>query len=124
MVDKIITYEAEGCDPSWFNKFVGVGGDSFDDAPPLGDDYFEGEERNKLAFEYLNGFTPVKVWASHEGTGEPTPTKLHMLREINKGCGFLYFAGHGSTCLFRTYWYHQHRRNGLSLGKTVKKQGG
>jgi len=106
MVNKIIKYETGECDPSWFKKVVGIGGDSFDDAPPLGDDYFEGEERNKLAFEYLSGFTPVKVWASHEGTKEPTPTKFHILRAINKGCGFLYFAGHGSTCLFRTYWYH------------------
>jgi hypothetical protein len=106
MVNKIITYEAEGCDPSWFNKIVGVGGDSFDDAPPLGDDYFEGEERNKLAFDYLSGFTPVKIWASHQGTGKPVPSKFHILRALNDGCGFVYFAGHGSTALYRTYWYH------------------
>ncbi len=106
MVNKIITYEEEGCDPSWFNKIVGVGGDSFDDAPPLGDDYFEGEERNKLAFDYLSGFTPVKVWASHKGTLKPVPSVFHILRAINKGCGFLYFAGHGNTALYRTYWYN------------------
>jgi len=106
VVNKIITYEAEGVDSSWFNKIVGVGGDSFDDAPPLGDDYFEGEERNKLAFEYLSGFTPVKVWASHKGTGEPVPSVFHILRAINNGCGFLYFAGHGAPALYRTYWYH------------------
>jgi len=106
MVNKIITYEAGGCDPSWFNKVVGVGGDSFDDSPPFGDDYFEGEERNKLAFEYLNGFTPVKIWASNKGTGEPVPSVFHISRAINKGCGFIYFAGHGSTGLYRTYWYH------------------
>ena len=105
MVDKIITYEAEGCDPSWFNKIVGVGGDSFDDSPPLGDDYFEGEERNKLATEYL-GFDLVKVWASHKGTGEPVPSRADIVRAINDGCGFLYFAGHGATALYRTYWYH------------------
>jgi len=106
LVNKIINYEDGGCDPSWFNKIVGIGGDSFDDRPPLGDDYLEGEERNKIAFDYLSGFTPVKIWASNKDTDEPVPTIPHILREINKGCGFLYFAGHGSTGLYRTYWYH------------------
>lgn len=105
MVNKIITYEAEGCDPSWFKKIVGVGGDSFDDGPPLGDDYYEGEERNKLAFDYLSGFTPVKVWASHRGTGEPVPSPTDILRAINDGCGFLYFAGHGSPTIYNTHWF-------------------
>jgi hypothetical protein len=105
MVDKIITYEAEGTDPSWFNKIVGIGGDSFDDRPPNGGDYFEGEERNKLAAEYL-GFDLVKIWTSQKDTGEPVPTRAEITRAINDGCGFLYFAGHGATALFRTYWYH------------------
>jgi len=105
MVDKIIKYESNGCDPSWFNKIVGVGGDSFDDREPLGADVFEGEERNKLAAEYL-GFDLVKVWASNKGTGEPVPSVAHILDAINDGCGFLYFAGHGATALYRTYWYH------------------
>lgn len=108
MVNKIITYEAEGCDPSWFKKIVGVGGDSFDDAPPLGDDYYEGEERNKLAFSYLSDFTPVKVWASHKGTLKPVPTTFNIRREINKGCGFLYIAGHGNPFLYNTHWYHEY----------------
>jgi hypothetical protein len=106
MVEKIIKYEAEGTDPSWFNKIVGVGGDSFDDRPPLGDDSFEGEERNQAAFDVLTEFTPVKVWASHKDTGEPIPSKSEILRTINDGCGFLYFAGHGNTALYRTYWYN------------------
>jgi len=105
MVNKIITYESEGSDPSWFNKIVGVGGDSFDDGPPLGDDYLEGEERNKLAFEYLSEFTPVKVWSSNQGTGEPVPTTFHILKAINEGCGFLYIAGHGNPFLFNTHWF-------------------
>ena len=104
MVDKIINYEVNGCDPSWFNKIVGVGGDSFDDTIG-GTDYFEGEERNKIAAEYL-GFELVKIWASQKGTGEPVPSRRDILNAINDGCGFLYFAGHGSTYLYRTYWYH------------------
>ncbi len=108
MVNKIITYEAEGCDPSWFKKVVGVGGDSFDDRPPLGDDYYEGEERNQLAFDYLSGFTPVKVWASQQGTGEPVPSSRDILRAINDGCGFLYVAGHGNPFLYNTHWVNDY----------------
>ena len=105
MVNKIITYESEGSEPSWFNKIVGVGGDSFDDGPPLGDDYLEGEERNKLAFEYLSDFTPVKVWASNQGTGEPVPSAFDIIQAINDGCGFLYIAGHGNPYLYNTHWF-------------------
>ncbi len=108
MVNKIITYEAEGCDPSWFKKVVGVGGDSFDDRPPLGDDYYEGEERNQLAFDYLSGFTPVKVWASQQGTGEPVPSPRDILRAINDGCGFLYVAGHGNPFSYNTHWVNDY----------------
>jgi len=105
MVEKIITYEAEGCDPSWFKKIVGVGGDSFDDGPPLGDDSFEGEERNQGAFDLLSDFVPVKVWASNQGTGELVPSPGDILDAINDGCGFLYIAGHGSPFLYNTHWF-------------------
>jgi hypothetical protein len=106
LVNKIITYESTPADPSWFKKIVGIGGDSFDDAPPLGSDYFEGEERNKLAAQYLGDFAPTWCWASHKGTSGLIPSVRDILSSINSGCGFLYFAGHGSTALYRTYWYH------------------
>lgn len=107
MVDKIITYEAEGCDPSWFKKIVSVGGDSFDDSPPLGDDYFEGEERGRYAADLLNGFTLVRVWASQRDTGLPVPKPADIIGAINDGCGFIYFAGHANPSNFMTYWYHE-----------------
>jgi hypothetical protein len=109
MVDKIITYET-GCDPSWFNKIVGVGGDSFNDLAG-GYDYLEGEERNQLAFDYLSGFIPVTVWASNRDTGGLTLTKVDILTAINDGCGFIYFAGHASATYYRTYWYHDWNRS-------------
>ena len=107
MVNKIIEYEKQKADPSWFKKIVGVGGDSFDDRPPLGNDYFEGEERNKVAFQYLSDFTPVKIWASHRGTGEPVPSPRYIIKAINDGCGFIYFAGHGNPSSYMTFWHHQ-----------------
>jgi hypothetical protein len=119
MVNKIIKYETESCDPSWFNRFVGVGGDSFDDMPPLGDDYYEGEERNQLAFDYLSGFTPVRLWSSNKGTGDPVPSTFHIVREINKGCGFLYIAGHGSPFLYNTHWVNDYGWNNTPGGINI-----
>jgi hypothetical protein len=106
MVNKIMNYEKNIFDPSWFKKMVVVGGDSFDDRPPLGDDFYEGEERNQLALDYMPGFEPVKLWASHEGSGDPVPSPEDIKTAINDGCGFLYFAGHGSPATFNTHWVH------------------
>jgi len=107
MVDKIITYEAGGTDPSWFEKIVSVGGDSFNDAPPLGDDYFEGEERGRYAADHLDGFTLVRVWASQRDTGLPVPKPADIIGAINDGCGFIYFAGHANPSNYMTYWFHE-----------------
>ena len=108
MVNKIITYEKKGIDPSWFNKMVVVGGDSFDDRPPLGDDYYEGEVRNQWALDYMPDFEPVKLWASHKDTGDPIPSPSNIKKAINAGCGFLYFAGHGTPNNFDTHWVHEY----------------
>jgi len=108
IVNKIIKYESEGCDPSWFKKIVGVGGDSFDDQPPLGDDVYEGEARCQIAFDYLSNFTQVRVWASQRDTGGLVPTTRDIVKTVNDGCGFLYFAGHGNTMLYNTHWVHDY----------------
>jgi len=91
MVDKIINYENMGADPSWFNRMILVGGDTFDKSWEGGTDYNEGEEANKKAIEYMTGFDPVKIWASLGNLETET-----IISEINKGSGFLYFVGHGS----------------------------
>ena len=109
MVDKIITYESSGPDTKpWFNKVVGVGGDSFDDQPPLGDDVYEGEARCQIAFDYLSGFTQVRVWASQRDTGGLVPTTRDIIKTVNDGCGFLYIEGHGNTMLYNTHWVHDY----------------
>jgi len=98
MVDKIIFYENGGVDPSWFNKIILLGGDTFDKSWAGGTDYDEGEEANKKAMEYMEGFEPVKLWASI-GNLE----KEKIISEINKGSGFLYFVGHGSPKSWSTH---------------------
>lgn len=108
-VQKIIQYEKTAADPSWFNRIVVVGGDSFDDRPPLGQDYYEGEVMGATAVSYLPGFNATRLWASfRESDPSHIPEPKYILREINKGCGFLYFSGHGNPTLWRTHWVHDY----------------
>jgi len=99
MVNKIIKYET-GTDSTWFNKMVVIGGDTFND----GGVYYEGEVENQKALDYMDGFEPVKIWASNRDLGGPVPNPLHILWQVSKGSGFLFFAGHGSPYRWDTYW--------------------
>lgn len=94
MVKKIINYEKEPFDDSWFRRMVVVGGDTY-----TNNDYFEGEITNQNALDNMSEFVPVKLWASD---GSLASWK-DVVREINKGCGFLYFAGHGSPGAWATH---------------------
>lgn len=98
MVDKIINYENGVADPSWFNKMINIGGDTFDKSLEGGTDYNEGEEVNKKAIEYMTGFEPVNIWASLGNLDTET-----ILSEISKGAGFLYIVGHGSPKSWSTH---------------------
>ena len=94
MVQKIIQYEKEKAAESWFNRMVVVAGDTYTD-----NDYFEGEEATQRALENMTGFEPVKLW-----TSDGSFTGWHdVVREIIKGCGFLFFAGHGSPASWATH---------------------
>jgi hypothetical protein len=121
-ITQIIQYEQTPADPSWFNRIVVVGGDSFDDRPPLGQDYYEGEVMGETAVGYLPGCTPVRLWASYrESDPSYTPTTKNILREVNKGCGFLYFSGHGNPTLWNTHWVHDYSWNESPGGITTYK---
>jgi hypothetical protein len=87
MVDKIITYETTAYGEEWFDRMVVVGGDS---AP--GDQYYEGEEENQYALDYMSDFEGIKLWTSDgsfTGVGD-------VVSAISDGCGFLFFDGHGN----------------------------
>lgn len=89
LVNKIITYETTTAGKEWFKKMVVVGGDS---APMEGDPYYEGEEENKLALEYMTGFKGVRLWTSNGNFTGPQD----VIDGISAGCGFLFFDGHGN----------------------------
>jgi hypothetical protein len=97
MVEKIIAYETEtSAGDDWFRTMVVVGGDS---APIDGDPYFEGEEENKAALGYMEGFTPVRLWTS---TGTLSGSE-DVIDAVSAGCGFLFFDGHGNPMGWSTH---------------------
>lgn len=94
MVDKIIAYESNQRDESWFKKMVVIGGDTYTD-----NDYFEGEVANQEALDMMDGFEAVRLWTSDGSLGG----WQDVIRTVNEGCGFLYFAGHGSPTSWATH---------------------
>jgi hypothetical protein len=94
MIQKIIRYEQDGCADCWFKRMVVVGGDTY-----TFNDYYEGEVANQQALDWMTDFTPVKLWTS-DGSFQ---NWRDVVTTINQGCGFLYFAGHGSPAAWGTH---------------------
>ena len=95
VVRKIIEYESgDWSNSKWFRRFVVVAGDTY----PEKTDYYDGEVYTQQGILYMDGFDAVKLWAS-EGKLSPA----NVIREINRGCGFIWFSGHGSPALWGTH---------------------
>jgi hypothetical protein len=97
-VKKIITYENTTAGSSWFNKIIGIGGDTFPPADEGGTNFAEGEVCTEKAMEIMNDFTGIRLWMS---LGNLTTDSI--MKEVNKGCGFLYFSGHGNPRSWATH---------------------
>jgi len=98
LVRKIITYENTTAGSDWYSRMVVIGGDTFEKSSEGGTDYNEGEVANEQALEYMPQFAPVRLWTSLGNLS----TK-NISAEISKGCGFLYFCGHGSPQSWATH---------------------
>jgi len=85
VINKIIKYESMTKDEEWFKKIVLVGGDTF---PGWG--ILEGEVMNEIVAQIMNDFEPLKIQYS---LGNLNP--LEIQKALQKGCGFLYYSGHG-----------------------------
>jgi hypothetical protein len=96
VIDKIIKYESQQYNESWFKKFILCGGDPFHR-----DRYFkffdilfgggpEGEESCDMVSENLSNFESIKFYDS---MGTLYPDKIN--EELNEGAGFVLFSGHG-----------------------------
>jgi hypothetical protein len=104
VVKKIINYESKPINPDWYKRIVMVAGDSFDDSF-YGTNWPEDELICDMFLSYMQDFVPVKLYASNKDS-DPTHTPLtsNIIREINTGCGFLVFAGHGCPYSWNTNW--------------------
>jgi len=98
MVDKIITYETTTYGTEWFKKFVGIAGDTY---PAPNDPYYEGEMATNASFQQLQnlGFDASMLWTSNGRFTGPDS----VIAEINKGCGFMHFSGHGNPASWSTH---------------------
>ena len=95
IVNKIIKYETGKFDDSWFKKMVVVAGDTY----PNKTEYYDGEVYTQNALDMMEDFEPVKLWAS-EGS---LKHGFNIVRAINKGCGFVFFSGHGNAATWVTH---------------------
>jgi hypothetical protein len=98
MVQKIITYETTTSGSEWFKRFVGVAGDTY---PDVNDPYYEGEMATNASFGQLQdlGFSSSFIWTSNGRFTGPDS----VIVEINKGCGFVHFSGHGNPMVWANH---------------------
>jgi hypothetical protein len=98
VANKIIAYEEETYNQIWFKRIVLAGGDTFPvsmGAPPF---VYEGEITNTKVAQNLPGFDTTYLWTSRH--------TLHFYTfnwAINRGAGFVSYAGHGFEHGWGTY---------------------
>jgi hypothetical protein len=107
MMNKIINYEDSAYGSDWYDRFIVLGGDSFDDA---GTDYNEGEiVCEQIIIDYMTEFDPVRLYASYK-TSNPDyiPNIKNFLRELKEGAGHIFFDGHASPMSWVTHFPGEH----------------
>ncbi|MFO7677082.1 MAG: C25 family cysteine peptidase [Thermoplasmatota archaeon] len=101
MVRKIINYEKQSSDPSWFNNILLVAGDSYINDGQWPEDVIinEGEIICEATLDLMPGCTGLKVYASADDINRKTVNKA-----FNQGAGFAFFCGHGSPMTWSTHF--------------------
>jgi len=109
VVKKIINYESKPIDDSWFKNMVVVAGDTY----PEKTDYIDGEVYTQMGLDMMPDFNPIKLWLS-DGSFK---NWQDVVKAINKGCGFIWFSGHGNPSTWSTHppYDNEHWVTGLSL---------
>jgi len=100
-IDKIISYETtRAYTQNWFTNLLLIGGDSH-----VGEtDIPEGEYHNEAVLEVMDGFIPIKIWATNDMLSGFNPTGVDAITDaIEDGCGFIDFSGHGNTNVWSTH---------------------
>ena len=94
IVQKIITYEHEECNESWFKNIVGISFASDRVMPG-----WDGESVIRQGLTYMQNFTHSTLFAS-DGS---LKSSMDVIKAINKGCGFLWFFGGGTPKKWGAY---------------------
>ncbi len=113
MVDKIITYETNTNGKPWFSDMLVVAGDTYPESENANWTGYEGEHYGDLAIENMTGFSPTRLYTSLGNFTGATD----VITEFNKGCGFVYFVGHGNP---KTWGNHPPNNATFVNGLTVK----
>jgi len=95
IVNKIVNYEKQPADESWFKKMLLIGGDTYPESPIA----FEAEIDTELSSTYMDGFTFERLWTS---TGVLTGQDV-VEEAFDKGCGFVHMAGHANPSTLVTH---------------------
>ncbi|HMA82829.1 MAG TPA: C25 family cysteine peptidase [Candidatus Thermoplasmatota archaeon] len=97
VVNKIISYEnQESHKKDWFSNLILVGGDTF---PGDSGAVSEGEYANDKIADIMNGFNPIKLYASNGKVS----VNGYITNEVEGGAGFVSFAGHGNPTSWSTH---------------------
>jgi len=82
---------------NWFNKMIIVAGDTF----PNNKNDFEGEIETNRSASYLEqmGFDIIRLFTSDNSLKR----QRNVINVINKGAGFIHFAGHGNPSAWSTH---------------------
>ena len=102
MVNKIINYEKDPADESWFKHMLLIGGDTY----PSTSDGFEAEIDTNVSASYMDGFEFERLWTS---LGTLT-CQEDVEQAINKGAGFIHMAGHANPSILVTFPPHDEEK--------------
>ena len=97
MVEKIINYEKNSADDSWFKRMLLIGGDTYPELGGVGE--YEAELDTNVSASSMTGFEIERIWAS---LGTLTNQKS-VEQAINAGAGFVHCAGHANPTILVTY---------------------
>lgn len=100
MVNKIILYETTAYNEPWFYDMVAIAGDTYPEFQNPEWAGNEGEYYADMALENMTGFNPIKLYTSDNSLTGWKDIKT----ALNKGCGFVYFVGHGSAMSWSTHF--------------------
>jgi hypothetical protein len=96
-VHRIISYESNyQKDKSWFKNIIVAAGDTYPEKNNPKWVGYEGEYYGDLAIENMTDFNPIRLYTSD---GSLLGWK-DIVKNMNTGCGFVYFVGHGCPMLW------------------------